>query len=290
LNRNNEGLMSARRDPHSGRLTGLGFVNEGLDYNPVVYDLMFEMAWRNTPVNLSVWITDYAHHRYGQSQVDAQKAWGILADTVYGAPNRTRSIIDHTPSLTSGGGLPSYSNTRLAEAWHCLLQASHELAGTDTYGFDLVNVARQVLSNHAATLHLNLIEAFQAKDAHAFQKASARFLGLIRDLDELLATRPEFLLGRWLEDAKRWGTNGAEQKICQWNARRVLTLWGQGPAIDDYARKEWSGMLSGYYLKRWEWYLREVGESLNNKQSFDDVSVQKDYAGHDRIFYTKLKE
>jgi hypothetical protein len=30
-------------------------------------------------------------------------------------------------------------------------------------------------------------------------------------------------------------------------------------------------MLSGYYLKRWEWYLREVSESLKNKQSFDDA-------------------
>jgi len=270
LNRNNDGLMSARRGPNSGQLTGLGFVNEGLDYNPVVYDLMFEMAWRNTPVNLNEWITNYVHHRYGQSQANAQQAWRILADTVYSAPNRTRSIIDHTPTLASGSSLPSYSNSRLAEAWGCLLQASNELADTDTYGFDLVNVARQVLSNHAAILHLDLVKAFKAKDARAFQKASGRFLDLIRDLDELLATRPEFLLGRWLEDAGRWGINDAEKKIFQWNARRVLTLWGRGPAIDDYARKEWSGMLSGYYLKRWEWYLSEVSESLKNKSAFDD--------------------
>ena len=270
LNRNNNGLISARRDPNSGRLTGLGFVNEGLDYNPVVYDLMFEMAWRDKPVDLGKWITDYVHHRYGQSQVDAQQSWRILVETVYSAPNRTRSIIDHVPTLASGSGLPSYSNSSLAEAWHCLLQASRELVGTDTYSFDLVNVARQVLSNHAITLHLDLIKAFQAKDVRAFQEGSARFLGLIRDLDELLATRPEFLLGRWLEDAKSWGKNDVEKKIYQWNARRVLTLWGQGPAIDDYARKEWSGMLSGYYLKRWEWYLREVSESLRNKLSFDD--------------------
>ncbi len=136
-------------------------------------------------------------------------------------------------------------------------------------------MARQVLSNHAATLHLDIREAHQAKDTQAFSKASARFLDLIRDLDELLATHPDFLLGRWLEDAKRWGTNDAEQKIYQWNARRVLTLWGQGPAIDDYARKEWSGMLSGYYLKRWQWYLREVSESLKNEQSFDDAQFSR---------------
>jgi alpha-N-acetylglucosaminidase len=40
-------LPAARRHPDRGRLVGLGFVNEGLGYNPVVHDLMFEMAWRD---------------------------------------------------------------------------------------------------------------------------------------------------------------------------------------------------------------------------------------------------
>ncbi len=272
LQRNNEGLMSARQDPKSARLTGLGFVNEGLDTNVVAYDLMYEMAWRHTPVNLDTWIDGYAHTRYGQSQADAQKAWRILTRTVYGAPNRTRSIIDHTPTMTPGKGLPPYSNPQLAEAWHHLLRAAPDLAGADTYGFDLVNVARQVLSNHAATLHLELVDSFQVRDLSRFQKAGARFLELIQDLDDLLATRREFLLGPWLEDAKRWGTNAAEQRILQWNARRVLTLWGQGPAIDDYARKEWSGMLNAYYGKRWAWYLDELGQSMQDDTSFDEAT------------------
>ena len=83
-----------------------------------------------------------------------------------------------------------------------------------------------------------------------FEAAAEDFLQLMRDMDQLLATRPEFLLGRWLEDAKRWGTTDAERAKFEWNARRVLTLWGTGKAIRDYARKEWSGMISGFYLKR----------------------------------------
>ncbi len=31
-------------------------------------------------------------------------------------------------------------------------------------------------------------------------------------------------------------------------------------------------------------------DQQTNEHSFDDVSVQKDYAGHDRVFYTKLKQ
>ena len=48
------------------------FVNEGLGYNPVVYDLMFEMAWRDGPLDLNRWIADYAHHRYGRANADAK--------------------------------------------------------------------------------------------------------------------------------------------------------------------------------------------------------------------------
>jgi len=88
-------------------------------------------------------------------------------------------------------------------------------------------------------------------------------------LDELLATRKEFLLGRWLNDAKRWGDNDAERAKYEWNARRVLTLWGTGRVIRDYARKEWSGMLGGFYRKRWAMYFKALGEALKAGKPFD---------------------
>ncbi len=274
LSQNNTGLMSARRDPNSGNLTGIGFVNEALDCNPVTYDLMFEMAWRDAPVDANQWIKNYAYCRYGQPQKDVERAWYILRDTVFNSPNHGGSIIEQLPTLTPGSGGGSYSNTRLAGAWCALLAASDSLGQVDTYRFDLVNVARQVLANHAARFHNDLAAAYQARDMDEFERATREFLALIQDLDELLATRKEFLLGRWLEDAKRWGTNETEQQVLQWNARRVLTLWGQGPAIDDYARKLWSGMLTGYYLKRWSWYLDEVAKSLETGNPFDEAAFQ----------------
>ena len=151
LDRNNTHLAAARQHPNAAQLVGLGFVNEGLGYNPVAYDLMFEMAWRNGPVDLNKWIANYAHHRYGKSNPHAARAWRILKDTVYTAPHRTRSIIDHVPTLNPAGGAP-YDNVQLAGAWQHLFQAADELGGAETYRFDLVNIARQVLSNHAAVL------------------------------------------------------------------------------------------------------------------------------------------
>jgi alpha-N-acetylglucosaminidase len=144
----------------------------------------------------------------------------------------------------------------------------------DTFRFDLVNVARQVLSNHAAVLHSAMVRAAQDSSATAFDDASLQFMQLIRDMDRLLATRKEFLLGDWIEDARRWGTTDAERARFEWNARRVLTQWGETAALDDYARKEWSGMLNGYYLRRWELFLREFGRSVRGDKSFDDKAFQ----------------
>ncbi|NQT86461.1 alpha-N-acetylglucosaminidase C-terminal domain-containing protein, partial [bacterium] len=226
-------------------------------------------AWRDSPVDLAPWMRDYARHRYGRANADADAAWAVLKDTVYTGPSRTHSIVQRAPTLGVHGGAP-YDTVRLAQAWKHLLAAAEELGAADTYRFDLVNVARQVLSSHASELHAAVAQAHLAKgrlakNPKAFSEASERFLQLIRDLDELLASREEFLLGRWLEDAKRWGDTDAERAKLEWNARRVLTLWGSGRNIRDYARKEWAGMLSGFYLKRWQSFFDAAQE-----EPFDD--------------------
>ena len=273
LEKNNSGLMGVREDPEKGRLVGLGFVNEGLGYNPVAYDLMFGMAWRSEAIDLSEWIGDYAVYRYGKQNTDAKRAWLALKNTVYMGPARTRSIIMHHPTLNPAGALP-YSNKQLADAYRYLLNASGELGRSDTYRFDLVNIARQVLSNHAAVLHQNIIAAYDEKNYGSFRNASDDFLELMVDLDELLATRPEFLLGEYLEDAKRWGTTPQEKAILEWNARRVLTLWGKSTILEDYACKEWSGMIKGFYHTRWKWYLDKLARSLEADEPFDDAEFQ----------------
>ena len=228
---------------------------------------MFEMAWRNDSPDLDAWVANYAQHRYGQSNEHSRRAWRGLLNSVYQRPARGGSVISQLPSVSGGHGGAAGHMTQLAEAWQSLLEAADQLSDVDTYRYDLVNVARQALAQPAAVLHQEVVAAWQARDTEAFGRASDRFLQLMADLDELLATRPEFLLGRWLEDAKRWGTTEAEQARYEWNARRVLTLWGQGPAIDDYACRQWSGMINGYYRPRWERLFHGPTRSLQRDDS-----------------------
>ena len=81
LNRIHSDLPAARRNPLGSKLSGIGFVNEGLDYNPIVFDFLFEQAWREEPVDLDQWVRDYARRVSGGHNPDAEAAWAILKET-----------------------------------------------------------------------------------------------------------------------------------------------------------------------------------------------------------------
>ena len=143
-------------------------------------------------------------------------------------------------------------------------------------------MTRQVLANYSAELQAQATDAWRAKDRKSFQAASTSMLGLIRDLDELLATRPEYLLGNWLEEARRWGENRAEKDRLEWNARRVLTMWGEQTQIRDYSRRQWSGMLTGFYLPRWEKFFAAADAALASGGSFDAAAFDRELQDWER--------
>lgn len=267
-------LAAVRKHPLGQHVRGVGLMMEGYSHNPLIFDLMFELAWRDD-VELQSWVRDYARFRYGKENADAQAAWETLRNTLY---NRNsgggggRTVVTAFPSTHPG--FTRYPAPALARTYRLLLDSNRELGATETYRHDLVNVARQALGNHAGDLNQQAISAFAAKDPAAFRQASAGFMELVRDLDELLATSDQFLLGAWLEDAKRWGATAAERAKLEWNARRILTLWGSGAQLRDYAWKEWSGMLTGFYGRRWEIFLQRQQEALDTGKPFDQAACQ----------------
>lgn len=261
-------LAAARQHPLGRNLCGVGLMMEGYDHNPLVFDIMFELAWRDQ-IDLQPWIQDYAWFRYGQANAETQAAWEILRTRAYsrgGGGNGGRTVLTAFPSTGAGGS--RYPVAALSKAWAALLRAQDELGQTATYRHDLVNVGRQALSSQAADLYAKTMAAYQARDAAAYRQASGEFLQLLRDLDELLATHEEFLLGKWLADAKRWGESEAECARMEWNARRILTLWTPGATLRDYAWKEWSGLLTGFYGKRREIFFRHQLQALDSGKPF----------------------
>ena len=266
--------VSAAATPSGRTLVGVGALMEGINNNPVVYDLLFEMAWHGQPVDLHQWIRQYAQYRYGQSTPQVQHAWDLLLETVYLSGNAPQSIFCARPSLdvksasTWGTTQFDYDPAKLEEAAREFLSAKTSLAKVDTYQIDAVDLVRQVLTNRGLALYRQMISAYQAHDKVRFQQSSTAFLQLVRDLDTLLATRREFLLGHWLGQAKQMARTSGERALFEKNARTLITYWGpDNPATDlhDYANKEWSGLLRDFYLPRWEMFVTELSARLDGK-------------------------
>ena len=269
---------TALHDPASGRLSGIGLTPEAIEQNPALYQLMLDNTWRKDPIDLDAWVRDYARRRYGKENALADSAWAILTRTVYngnklgGAPE---SILTGRPTWagstnwTSTGGA-SYAPRDLWPAWTALVAAAPELGRSDGFQYDLVDVTRQVLADYADSLQQSCAEAYREKDVYLFRYRSARFLELLDDMDKLLGTRRDFLLGPWLSAARAWGTTGAESDLFEKNARDLITLWGdKNSPLHEYACKQWSGLISAFYKPRWAAFFAEAADSLEQHKTMD---------------------
>ena len=278
LPRINQELFNAANDPARGKLSGIGMIQEGLGYNPVVFEFMTEMTWRDRPVDLDRWMADYAVRRYGRSLDAAHNAWMLFKEAVYDDRHPPHSILTTRPAYQAADPIPQADDSKkLAAAWGQLLECSDALRQSDTYRFDLINVTRQVLSNQAIGQYAKVISAYRQKDKSQFQSAVRDYLQFLLDLDKALATRQEFLLGKWLADARRWGSNEEERHTFEWNARNVITLWGDSRSdLHDYARKEWAGLVSGFYLPRWKMFFDRLEQSLEGNEAFDNDAFTRE--------------
>ncbi|XP_012942158.2 alpha-N-acetylglucosaminidase [Aplysia californica] len=88
-------------------------------------------------------------------------------------------------------------------------------------------------------------------------------------MDQILSANDRFLVGRWIEDARSWGSDDSEKTLLEYNARNQITLWGPDGEIRDYASKQWAGVVAGYYKPRWEFYASWLVECIQNKTQFD---------------------
>ena len=282
---------------------GIGLFMEGMVQNPVFYDLVFDQFWSNGPCDIHEWLKKYTRRRYGADSKNAEKAWEILLQTAYKRGTtgvEKSSIVCARPALickksgpNAGFSIP-YPPTKLLEALDLLLKDRDALSASDAYRYDLVDLTRQVLSNLGQILQQDASLAFVQKDRKAFDASATRFLSLLRDIDTLLATRPEFSFGKWLSDAREWGTNEEEKALFEKNASMLVSIWGseKNPLIFDYSWREWSGLISTYYLPRWEKFYAYLSKQMEKGAAYSDptnLSFGREALKANR-FYTELAE
>jgi alpha-N-acetylglucosaminidase len=283
----------------SKSMAGIGLTPEAIEQNPALYQLMLDNTWRNEPINTPLWLKDYATRRYGKSNAQADAAWVLLLNSVYGkTPSRTgpECIIAGRPNMGDEKNwrvdtVMNYNPRQLVKAWGLFIQAANELKASDGFQYDLVDVTRQVLANYANTLQPKIIKAYQLKDEAGFKKQSTEFLQLMDDMDQLLSTRKDFLLGKWVSDARACGITQKESDLYEFNAKDLVTLWGgRNNPLHEYSNRQWAGLIKGFYKPRWEMFFKGLNKSLNSNSPFDNDAFEakvKDFEwawvnGHDK--------
>jgi len=77
----------ARTGEFGRYMEGIGIMPEGIANNPVVYDLVLELAWHREHVDVGPWLEGYVQYRYGRQDPDIGEAWALLLQTAYGDRN-----------------------------------------------------------------------------------------------------------------------------------------------------------------------------------------------------------
>ena len=271
-----------KNNPLAKHFKGIGLTMEGSENNPVMFELMCELPWRPEKFTKEEWLDGYVKARYGKYDETVRAAWAILADGIYNCPFGNNQQGPHESIFCGRPGLNNfqasswskmqnyYDPTTTEEAARLMLSVADKYRGNNNFEYDLVDIVRQSLSDRGRIVYNQTIADFKSFDKKSFSAHSKEFLDILLAQDELLATRPEFKVGRWIKQAKDKGLTEEEKKLYEWNARVQITTWGNRVCADDgglrdYAHKEWNGILKDFYYKRWSEYWKTLQDVLDGK-------------------------
>ncbi|HEX7847911.1 MAG TPA: alpha-N-acetylglucosaminidase [Chitinophagaceae bacterium] len=293
----------AKNSSFGNLLKGVGIIPEGINNNPVAYDLMSGLAWEKDSVDTKQWIKKYVRYRYGIENEDLQNAWQLLLQTVYSSPGvyqegPSESIFCARPGLNLqtvsswGTRKRNYDTSSFAEAVKLFIKAGRGMKLPETYTTDKIDLTRQLNANRADVLYKQMGDAVAAKDKNSFIRSYDQFEKLLLQQDSLLSSSQYFSLSKWLLQSQNFGQNKADKQLALRNAKTQITYWGSNePKTDlrDYAHKEWSGLLSSLYVKRWRLFKDVMLSQMNDeKKTADYFSMEKKWADSP-VIYTPLK-
>ena len=273
----------ARCSSFKSTMKGVGLTMEGIENNPVMYELVSELPWRDAKFSWKEWLHDYVEARYGNiNNAKVHDAWLLLARSVYGAGAKIVEQGCHESVLCARPALDVYQVSSWSEmeefynpddvirAARLMVEASHEVKANDNFRYDLVDVTRQAIAEQARYVYDEVVAAYKAKDRKMFDYTTKRFLDILLQQDRMLSSMPDFMVGGWIRSARNLGTNAQESDHYEWNARVQITTWGNRNAAEkgglrEYAHKEWNGVLADFYYPRWKAYFEALAATFDGK-------------------------
>ena len=186
-------------------------------------------------------------------------------------------------SMDNGYWIGYQDTTTMVDALGLLLSSynNSKLKDVGPYQYDVVDITRQAITNLFTDVHVMFGLAYK-KYQYSGQNSSLEFiqitntmLEMIADLDRLLASNENFLLGKWIKDA-RSSVKDASKDLYEFNARNQITMWGYQQNIEDYASKQWGGLVGDYYMRRWKLLIEFMLDSIMKGTELDFDAYEKE--------------
>ncbi len=249
----------------NGNLVGFGASPEGVDNNEVVYELLTDMGWQSTKINLDTWIPQYCTSRYGSYPNEIKMAWDKFRNSIY--DHRASYFCFHVyqsrpGKVLSGGHLYSFGGIDESQIYRDgvdqFLSVSDQFKDNQLYFNDAIELAVQRLGIDVDERLRGYFEADQAGVYPARDKFGVESVDMIKRMDGLLEAHPTHRLSVWTDWARAWGHDATEKDHYEAGAKLLVTQWGvkeTSDRLNEYGAKVWSGLLRDYYAGRWENYL-----------------------------------
>lgn len=267
-------------------LCGIGCTLEAMDCNPYVYEYVLEKAWDlDLHRDVDAWVKAMADRRTGTVDENARQAWQHLLNTIYVDERPTglrQQMVNFRPVFNDWAW--TYNSQALDEDTANLRKALDLLLAADgsgaAYSFDVTNIARQYLTNLFNISFREYEVAVKEGKLDVMKEKAAFMLQILDDLDRIAGTQEYFLIGKWIADARSWGTTPEEEDFYEREARNLVTTWAgkAHQSLNDYARRSCNGLISSYYKPRWEKFFKDVAERMEGGKGFhiEQYEIYKD--------------
>ncbi len=260
-------------------LVGIGGTLEGLDSNPVMHEFVLAKAW-NPDMTAREWAAIWAKSRGGDKVPEVVEAWQLMADSIFmgNSGSGQACLTNARPAFDKRNGRYTnpafrYNESNLLKVLDLLLSAKG-IDGNAAYQYDVMNVTRQLLGNEFKLVRDRFTNAYRKGDLASVKKEAAKMESIMSDLDEILATDPNYSMSQWIADARRHGSTTEEADTYERNARTILTTWGEtDQKLNDYANRQWSGLMNDFYAKRWKMFTDAVISAMEKGVEFDEAAT-----------------
>ncbi len=276
-----QSILNARKN--SEKMAGIGIISEAANDNPVLYDLVFDLAWAGEDFSLEDWLEDYLVRRYSMKDYSLMSAWKLLQDSLYDYGVRFTPEVFGTKNKAPqsyGKQNIGYDPEILEKAITLMMKDYDQLAEKETYRYDLSEMLRQQVSNYAVLTYNQLLDAVSAKDLETFRTCKASFLNALDVLAAVESTQQDQLGGEWIGKAedRAAGYDDFTRDAFVMNAKALITSWGSYAghrSLKDYGWRNYEGIFQDVYGSVWSEYLDRVeanlatGAPLNNRSVSD---------------------